>query len=172
MNKELTEKAQRFLSVLPHCRVLGFEVPEVSDDRLIMTMPYQEKVIGNPLNGALHGGCLTTLMDTACGTAAYTYLPGSQLCPTLDLRIDHYSAADVEAKLYAEAKVEHTAANVMFTNCQVFQHPVDHPKRKLIASCTATFMRLQPDLVRGPSIDQTVAAMKNQSAIQDQGAMK
>lgn len=172
MNKELTEKAQRFLSVLPHCQVLGFEVLAVVDDRLIMTMPYQTQLIGNPLGGALHGGCLTTLMDTACGTAAYTFLPGSELCPTLDLRIDHYSAADVDATLFAEATVGHTAANVMFTDCQVFQHAAEHPERKLIASCKATFMRLQPDMVRGPTIDQTVAAMEKQRGNQEQGVAK
>ena len=169
MNKELTKKAQRFLSVLPHCQVLGFEVPEVSDDCLIMTMPYQAKAVGNPFNNALHGGCLTTLMDTACGTAAYTFLPGSELCPTLDLRIDHFSAADAHAKLFADAKVSHTASSVMFTGCQVFQHPDGHPERKLIASCTATFMRLQPGVVRGPTIDQTVAAMQNQSLNKETG---
>ena len=37
--------------------------------------------------GIIHGGALTSLMDTACGMSTLCVLPEFEVCPTLDLRI-------------------------------------------------------------------------------------
>ena len=150
VNTQLTKKAADFLSVLPHCKILGLEVDGVTDDHLLtMTLPYSEQIIGNPLTGVIHGGPLTTLMDTACGTAVFTTLPGNELCPTLDLRVDYMRTSEPGSTLYAEAKVTRISKCVVFTHCNVYQYESGHPDRDLVATCTAAFMRLNPETVRG-----------------------
>lgn len=151
MTVSAQQKAERFLSSLRHCQILGMTVVETFTDGLTMRLPYSEKIIGNPLTQVVHGGSLTTLMDTASGTAVFTTLPGFELCPTLDLRMDYMKAAQAGQDLVAEARVVRITANVVFTECDVFQEN-DHA---LIARCNATFMRIGADLTP-PSFRQLI----------------
>jgi acyl-coenzyme A thioesterase PaaI-like protein len=41
-------------------------------------LPWSPAIVGNPQNGAVHGGALTTLMDTTCGMATLCVLPRSR----------------------------------------------------------------------------------------------
>ena len=61
-------RAQRFVGSLRQCQVLGMNVIEASGEALTIELPYNEQHVGNPSTGVIHGGVLTTLMDTACGT--------------------------------------------------------------------------------------------------------
>ena len=142
MPVSLQQKAERFLSALRHCQLLGMTVVHVSENSLTMRLPYSEKIIGNPLTQVVHGGSLTTLMDTACGTAVFTSLPGFELCPTLDLRMDYMKAAKAGHSLIAKATVVRITHNVVFTQCNVYQEE-DH---ELIARCSAAFMRIGADM--------------------------
>lgn len=142
MSLSVEEKAKRFLANLPHCKRLGLTVVSAQENELVMRLPYSNEIIGNPLTGVLHGGALTTLMDTACGTAVFSSLDGFELCPTLDLRMDYMKAADAGANLLAEAKVIRISKHVVFTECMVYQEQ----NRALIARCTAAFMRIGAEL--------------------------
>src|SRR5690606_34565008 len=88
------------------------------------------------------GGSLTTLMDTACGTAVFSSLPGFELCPALDLRMDYMTAAEPGENLLAEARVVRMTPNVVFTECRVTQER----DGDLIAKCAAAFMRIGPEM--------------------------
>lgn len=142
MSLSVLEKAQRFLANLPHCQRLGLSVVSAQKNQLIMRLPYSKEIIGNPLSGVLHGGALTTLMDTASGTAVFASLPGYELCPTLDLRMDYMKAAEAGVHLLAEAKVIRISKNVVFTECMVYQEQDE----TLIARCAAAFMRIGAEL--------------------------
>ena len=88
------ERATRFLSALRHCQVLGLQVHSASSEGLTVILPYSEKIVGNPETGVIHGGAITSLMDTACGMSTLCVLPEFEVCPTLDLRIDYVHAAE------------------------------------------------------------------------------
>lgn len=133
-------RAQRFLATLRHCQVLGLSVVSAEDDRLVMRLPYADQIVGNPITGTVAGGSLTTLMDTACGTLVFAAMPGFELCPTLDLRMDYMKAATPNQDLFAEARIRRTSPNVVFTDCDVYQG--EGADRDLIARCCATFMRI------------------------------
>jgi len=140
MSDTLTTKATRFVSVLPHCSVLKMTVSHADENGLQMCLPYSEQIIGNPADGVVAGGSLTTLMDTACGTAVFVALPGNELCPTLDLRVDYMKSARPGSDLFAEARVVRVTSSVVFTRCDVFQQ-LDG-EREEVARCTANFMRI------------------------------
>jgi uncharacterized protein (TIGR00369 family) len=61
---------------------------------MTLVLPWSPAIVGNPQTGAVHGGALTTLMDTTCGMATLCVLPRFEVCPTLDLRIDYMHPAE------------------------------------------------------------------------------
>lgn len=142
MTLSVKTRAERFLATLRHCQRLGLTVEKAEENLLVMRLPYSDKIVGNPLTGTVHGGSLTTLMDTACGTAVFSSLPGFELCPTLDLRMDYMTAAEPGQNLLAEARVVRITPNVVFTECQVMQES----NGDLIAKCAAAFMRIGPEM--------------------------
>lgn len=154
--------ATQILSILPHCRLLGMRVEEVTADTLVMRLPYQLAIVGNPETGAVHGGSLTTLMDSASGAAAILSLPEPGLCPTLDLRIDYMNAARAGEDLLAYARVSRTSRSVVFTECTVVQA---HDKA-VVAKCSATFMRLEDEAAK--KANAAIRALK-QAATSTQG---
>lgn len=135
-------RAERFIGVLRHCQVLGIRVNAASQQHLTLELPYNSSHVGNPDNGIIHGGVLTTLMDTASGTMVILALPEFELCPTLDLRVDYVRAAEPGKSVIAEASVYRIARNVVFTRCVVHQGDINEP----VAHCVATFMRIGPHL--------------------------
>lgn len=134
-------KAERFLALLRHCELLKLSVGKVTDNELEMFLPYSKEIVGDPLSGVLHGGGLTTLMDTACGTLVFAALPDFELCPTLDLRMDYMKAATPGQGLVAKAEIVRATRSVVFTACKVYQED-----GTLIARCGATFMRIGPQM--------------------------
>jgi uncharacterized protein (TIGR00369 family) len=114
------------------------KVTEASAESLTIELPYSESHVGNPSTGVIHGGVLTTLMDTACGTMVINALPEFELCPTLDLRVDYVRAAEPGKSIFAFAEAYRVSRNVVFTRCTVHQGDVESP----VANCVATFMRI------------------------------
>lgn len=134
-------RAKRFMATLRHCQVLALTIDSAKPDGVVVRLPYSQKIIGNPILGTVHGGSLTTLMDTACGTAVFAILPDFELCPTLDLRMDYMKTATAGFDLVAYAKVTRISSSVVFTECEVYQQ-ANEQRGDLIAKCAATFMRI------------------------------
>ena len=145
------QKAERFIATLRHCQLLGLQVVSAEEGKLCLRLPYHHHIIGNPLSGVVHGGALTTMMDTACGTAVFTALPDYELCPTLDLRVDYMKASSVDEDLLARSTVTSISKNVVFTECLVTQES----DGQLIAKCNATFMRIGAEMTP-PEFEQVI----------------
>mgnify|MGYP003385223671 FL=1 len=129
---------QDVVDAIRHCAVLNVTVESIADTEITLKLPYSEKLVGNPGSGVVHGGVLTTLLDTACGMSVPVGLGEFLLCPTLDLRIDHMSTAQPEAAIYARAAVYRLTDNIIFSRGAAYQNNKQRP----IAYCVATFMRL------------------------------
>lgn len=135
---------QQMIAVVPelkHCKLLGIDVMDADIGRLKLVLPYSEAIIGNPSTGVIHGGALTTLMDTACGFAAICALDEPGICPTLDLRIDYMKPAEPGLAVIGDAEAYRVSSNVIFARGVAYHEgQEDEP----IAHCTASFMRLDP----------------------------
>ncbi|HAL1390280.1 TPA: thioesterase, partial [Escherichia coli] len=70
----LSARATRFVSALRHCQVLGITVHAASEEGMTLVLPYSPSIVGDPQTGVIHGGALTSLMDTACGMATLCVL--------------------------------------------------------------------------------------------------
>ncbi|MGR4067475.1 PaaI family thioesterase [Billgrantia sp. C5P2] len=113
----------RFVNVIPHTRGLGLEVEEVNPPWVRMRLPWCDELLGDADRGLVHGGVLTMLLDTVCGSAVLCGLPAPEVCPTLDLRVDHYRPAVAGQPIMAEAHVLRVTNAMVFTEGTLWQEP-------------------------------------------------
>jgi uncharacterized protein (TIGR00369 family) len=132
----LFKQVDLFISVLAQCQALGISVTSARENELILELPYDEGIIGNPDSKVIHGGAITTLMDTAAGAGVICAMPEFELCPTLDLRVDYMRSAKPGQPVYARASCYRVTSNILFMRCEAYQ--VD----RTVAHCVATFMRM------------------------------
>jgi uncharacterized protein (TIGR00369 family) len=135
-----SEQAARILESIaqfvPHNRALGIRFVAVTPDSLTLALPYEEKLVGNPLTGVLHGGAITALLDAACGAAVFVKVGRPMPVATLDLRIDYLRPATPAREVLARAECFRVTQNVAFVRCQAF-----HADREddLVAVANGTF---------------------------------
>ncbi|GLQ31896.1 PaaI family thioesterase [Litoribrevibacter albus] len=139
VDQGLTSRAQRFIDELAHCVDIGLSVSKVDEKGgTTLHLPYNPELVGNTETGVMHGGAITTLMDTASGTSVICSLKDFEICPTLDLRIDYLKAAEPNQPVHGFAECYRISRNVVFTRGYAYQNDPDNP----IAYCVGTFMRL------------------------------
>ena len=144
-DSSLQAMAERFLSALKHCQLLQMRVARADSGGMTLVMPWSPAIVGNPQTGAIHGGALTTLMDTTCGMATLYVLPRFEVCPTLDLRIDYMHAAVPDKPIYGHAQCYRVTRDVIFTRGTAYQDDPEQP----ICHVVGTFMRLGQEIKGG-----------------------
>ena len=122
---------------VPHNRALGMRLVSASSGRVTLALPYDERLVGNPLTRVLHGGAITALLDATCGTAVFLKLREPIPVATLDLRIDYLRPATPDQEVHACAECFRATHHVAFVRCEAF-HP-DAPEDR-VAVANGTFM--------------------------------
>ena len=141
----ILERTQHFLSFLRHCQVLGMRVEQADRKGLTLRLPYSDKIVSDPETRIIHGGAITTLMDTTCGISTVCVLPDFEICPTLDLRIDYMHPAEPHKDVYGFAECYRVTPNVIFTRGFAYQDDPGQP----IAHVVGAFMRMGKGVVTG-----------------------
>ncbi|MFN4312519.1 MAG: PaaI family thioesterase [Ferrovibrio sp.] len=142
---------------IPHCAALGVKVIAVSRKAVTLALPYNPDLVGDPVHGVLHGGVVTSLVDTVCGMAVFTALAKLQAIATLDLRIDYLKPAVAQKELHATAECYKLTRSIAFVRARAY-----HPEAPddLVASCVAAFMigsSDKPPLPKGTKVPGGVA---------------
>ena len=107
------DSTRLMVDALPHSRSLGLKLVSMGKGRAEITLPYDERLIGDPETGVIHGGAVSTLMDTCGGAAVMAYGP-TKLIATIDLRIDYMRAATPGQTITARAECYHVTRSVAF----------------------------------------------------------
>lgn len=123
-------------AMIPHVRVLGIRLVDLGEDFVTLRLPYSERLVGNPETGVLHGGVVTTLVDTACGAAVVTRLMDMRPVATLDLRLDYLRPAKPERALFARAECYRVTKQVAFVRAVAYEDEPENP----VASASGTFI--------------------------------
>ncbi len=131
---------KRFIDVLPQCQTLKMQAESADHQHVLFSVPFAEHLIGNSRKQLIHGGVISTLLDTACGSVAVCALPRFEMCPTLDLRIDHLRPAVAGKTLYCKASIVKVTPQIIFTEGVVYQE-----EGKPVSRAVANFMRLGAD---------------------------
>jgi uncharacterized protein (TIGR00369 family) len=118
----------------PVARLLGFdEIEAVDEGRVVFRMAPAEEHL-NPL-GTIHGGVLTTLLDSAMGCAVHTTLAAGAMYTTLELKVNFVRPALAGGGvLRAVGTVVHRGSTVALAEAQI----IDAETGKLIAHATST----------------------------------
>jgi uncharacterized protein (TIGR00369 family) len=90
----LTPDRQTFLKRwfehgIPFNRFLGIRLHTLERGRCVLWLPWRDELVGDASRPAVHGGVLSTLIDTAGGGACFSALDRlEERLSTVDLRVD------------------------------------------------------------------------------------
>jgi uncharacterized protein (TIGR00369 family) len=125
-----------FSSMSPHMRELGFEITSLAQGVCVSKLPYREELIGDPVTGVLHGGVVTSLLDSAGGAAVLSALQRPMTLATLDLRIDYVRPSPPGKPILARVECYKLTKHVAFTRGVAYDAVDTDP----VASMSATYM--------------------------------
>lgn len=124
------------MTAIPHSRELGMRLISRAPDEAVMMIPYDPRLIGDPETGVMHGGAITALLDTCCGTAVMMSSKKPSSTATLDLRINYMRPATPEKSVYAHAHCYRATRSVGFVRAVAYHENRDDP----IATASAAFI--------------------------------
>ena len=130
-----TKLAKQFIEALPHSRALGMELEAIGDGVAEISMALDERFVGDPEKGVIHGGAVSALMDTCGGAAVMSHPQSAQGTATIDLRIDYMRAATPGQRIRARADVYHVTRSVAFVKASAHDDDADNP----VAAATGAF---------------------------------
>ncbi len=119
--------ARQFIESIPHSRALGMELVEIGDGEAVIRMPYDKRLIGDPVSGVIHGGAVSTLMDTCGGAAVMSHPSSPGGTATIDLRIDYMRGATPGQSLTARATCFHITRSVAFVRAVATDEDTENP---------------------------------------------
>ena len=122
------------LADLPYARFLGL-TSAMEDDRLIVTMPFDGKLVGDPILPALHGGSTATLLEFAAIAEIARVHPGARLPRPINVSIA-YLRSGKPLNVQASARIVRAGRRVAHVHATAWQADPDQP----IASLTAHFL--------------------------------
>ena len=109
---------------VPFNRLLGIRGESAQPGRCVLTIPVRPEHTGDTRRPALHGGVISSLIDTAGGVAAWSALPAGHAVSTVDLRVDYLEPGSVEGTLRAEAELVRRGNRVCHVRVSVTQEGV------------------------------------------------
>ncbi len=134
---DISTIARQFIEAIPHARALGLELIEIDAGRAVISMPYDEKLIGDPKTGVIHGGAVSAMLDTCCGAAVMSHPDEPGQTATIDLRIDYMRPATPGQTLIATAHCYHVTRSVAFVRATATDDRTDVPVASAAGSFTA-----------------------------------
>jgi uncharacterized protein (TIGR00369 family) len=106
-------------SPAPAAALLGLSLDELERGRTVFSLVADE-LYENPM-GTMHGGIVSTLVDTAMGCAVASTLPADTGYTTLELSTNFVRAiTQSTGRVYAEGRVVHAGGRVVTTEARVY----------------------------------------------------
>ena len=125
-----------FGAFIPHNLALGIRFVDFGPGIAWMKLPYDERLIGNSETRVLHGGAISSLLDTACGASVFIKLAVPLRVATLDLRIDYLRPATPDRDVLCKAECYKLTKHVAFTRALAFHDDESDP----IAAAAGSFV--------------------------------
>ena len=122
------------LDNLPYARFLGLQT-QLNGDDLTVVMPFTDRLIGNPMLPALHGGSTAALLEmTAVAQVSLTY-PRLRLPRPINVTVA-YLRSGKPVDVFAQARINKAGRRVAHVVAEAWQEE----RRQPIATLTAHFL--------------------------------
>lgn len=131
---------ERYIASVRHSAELGIEMLAAREESVRARLPWQDRLVGNPDTGIIHGGAIFAFLDQLGGlAAAMRVFPAVEITPTIDFRIDHLRAPDSGRAVVGEACCYRLSEHVAFVRLEAFAEGSDEP----VSTGLATYMRMK-----------------------------
>ncbi len=135
---------------MPHARALGIEFVGLDDTTVTLRLAEQPHFICNKEAGVVHGGVITTLLDSASGVAIFAKIGRFEPMATLDLRIDYLRPSTPGQAITVSATCFKATRNIAFVRGLAYHQDPDNA----IAHSVGSFILA----TRGQSMYETATA--------------
>lgn len=113
----------------------AIDIARIAPGEVALAMPYSEALTQQ--HGFVHGGVVTTALDTACGYAAFSLMPADAAVLTIEFKVNLLAPAKGERFIFVGRVIKPgRTINV----CDAEGFAIDGGEEKLIATMTATIM--------------------------------
>lgn len=120
------------LQRLPYARFLGLE-GRIEEEVLTVVMPFADKLIGNPMLPALHGGSTAALLEmTAIAQVALAY-PRLRLPRPINVTVS-YLRSGRPVDVVARARISRAGRRVAHVVAEAWQDDPEQPIATLVAN--------------------------------------
>lgn len=141
--REKSKLATQFMQAIPFAAELSMSLDLIENGNAIISMPYDIRFIGDPHTRIIHGGAVSSLLDTCGGAAVMSHPSVPAITSTLDFRIDYMRSATPTQRITAKAECYHVTRSVAFVRATAFDEDESRP----VATATGAFtVQLKSDL--------------------------
>ena len=127
------------LATLPYARFLGLKT-FVSGDEVTVIMPFADKLIGNPMLPALHGGSTAALLEMTAMAQLALAFPSPRLPRPINVTVA-YLRTGRPIDVFARARISRAGRRLAHVQAEAWQEERSQP----IASLTAHFLLDNPN---------------------------
>ncbi len=118
-------KIDALLKAVPYCAWLGV-TGRLDSGRVVLEMPFDAKLIGNPVIPAIHGGVIGSLLETAAIVQALWDTKAEAFPKPVDITIDYLRTGRAVTS-FASAKLARQGRRVVNVHAQMWQEDEAKP---------------------------------------------
>lgn len=122
------------LDRIPYAAFLGLTA-HAADGELTVTLPYADKLIGNPMLPALHGGATAALLEMTAVAQVAASWPEARLPRPINVSVAYLRSGRPQ-DVHARARIGKAGRRVVHVLAEAWQDDPDQP----IATLTAHFL--------------------------------
>ena len=127
--------AKQFMKAIPFSTELSMSLDMIENGYATISMPYDKRFVGDLSTGVLHGGVVSSLLDSCCGAAVMCHPSVPAIPSTLDFRIDYMRTATPNHRIAAKAECYHVTRSIAFVRATAYDEDESRP----VATATGAF---------------------------------
>ena len=137
-DENFVEKVQASFAAQSVMKFIGAKITRIEAGAVDIQIPYQKDLTQQ--NGFIHAGIITTIVDSACGYAAFSLMPKGAEVLSVEFKVNLLSPA-IGDEFVAEARVLRAGKTLTVVQGDVFT--VQGKQRKHVATMLGTMMSIK-----------------------------
>jgi len=125
-------------------KLMGAELVHIATGEIDIELPFRAELTQQ--HGYLHAGVVTTLVDSACGFAAFTLMPADAAVLTVEFKVNLIAPAEGHT-MVARGRVVRAGRNITVCNGEAWMRTTSGEKQ--VAQMLATMMTVRERGIKG-----------------------